>query len=193
MFDEKSYSLKMDKAIEVFIKELSSLVCYGFQISQVKIFPKYLQISDISNSKSIFNNRIRLNEILYNLSKNKKNELTVKNENKITDFLNSKVDLASINYNIQKYVKSLEGSSNITYKKIISEILDREPENIKYFNESLPNQIKFIYYKFDSYSYLIYKNLIFSPPNEFSTFSDKYDRNPELRNIESNTFRKVYQ
>jgi hypothetical protein len=173
------------------IKLYASLICNGFQIARIKIFPEYLSINKIGKSTSIFKNRILFNSMLYNLSNNLLNKATSKlkihNKDYVTEFLDSVAQSHKVHYNLQKYT-----TTKITYKKLINIILKDKPENIKYLNDSLPNSMKYLYYDFDPYSYLIFKKLIFSPPNQFIKYLEEYEENPDFGSTSRNTFRRVY-
>ena len=173
-----------------------SLICNGFKVSRMRIFPRYLPIDEIGNQEnipkeSLFRERIIFNKILYDLANEKRlsrfSGFKIYSESKVLDFLNSKVESQNVHYNIQKYTVK-----DITYKELILKILDQEAEDILYLNESLPSSMKSLHYEYNPYTYLLAKKLIFNTPDNFATYVNQAEQNIEFRVNESNLFRRVY-
>ena len=183
-FPSRYFNINTNENIKLF----SSLIAYGFKISKIKLFPKYYPISNITNTNSIYSKIISFNKIIYDLVFNNTSKLLVNNQVKINAYLNSIVKKSNLNYNIQKYIDNKKN-----YIKIIKEIIIDNPENIKYINESFPNYIKFIYYNFDPFGYLIFKKKIFNLPVIIDNLEKKKEdiRSPEYEDIQNNEFRKI--
>jgi len=67
---------------------ISSLIAYGFRISKIYLYPDYIRVNDLVDSKNkIFTSRIYINCILYKICQNKKvEEFDFIRLNKIKDF-----------------------------------------------------------------------------------------------------------
>ena len=165
----------------------SSLICNGFGIGKIKIFPQYIPINQLSSAKSVFKERITLSRLLYNLCNNIKDEYKISNKVKVEEFMNSEVKSHKVHYNIQKYTEK-----KITYCELIKKILNDCPENLIYLNLSLPSDIKCIHYEFNPYSYLLLKDLIHSPPTEFMTYLHSYELTIDSDDFRARNFRRVY-
>ena len=82
-------------------------------------------------------------------------------------------------------------NKKINKNNLIKNILKDKPENIKFYNQSLPNFMKYIYYDFNPYSFLMFKNLIFSPPNNFAVYEDLKE-NFQINDNRNNKFRQIH-
>jgi len=180
----KFISIKSNKNIKL----IMSLICYGFRINKIALYPDYIPVSDIvKNRKDIlFTSRIYINSILYNLIYDKKLDYSVYNNDKIRDFLNSSIKKKNINYNLQKYlpIKS--------YGELIKTIFAKNAFDIKYMNLSLPNNIINSHYEIFPYNYLLNNNIIYVIPNIYSKYINRRAlKSPEFYSIDTNNFRNI--
>ena len=164
------------------LKLIASLICYGFRINKMIIFPNYISIG-----KDKFSKLVSLNEIIYKLINNKKLEYTINDKNIILNFLDSKVEISNLNYNIQLY-----HNNNITYKDFILKLIKNDPNLIHFLNKSLPSKITNSSYEFSPYIFLLREGLIFNTPRIFTYYENKrVNKSPEFLRIETNNFRVV--
>lgn len=184
-FPSKFISIKSNDNIILIV----SLICYGFRIDKISLYPDFIPISEITKSKNndeLFLSRIYLNSIIYNLIYDKKSGNKINDKSNIIEYLNSKVAENKINYNIQQYNYAK------SYSELIKNVLNGNSFNMKYVNLSLPTKIINSYFDISPYNYLLNNNIIYDIPHTSSKYINRRVlKSPEFFSIETNNFRNI--
>ena len=105
----------------------------------------------------------------------------------ILDFLDSKINIENLDYNVQLY-----HNKSIIYSELIKKIIKDNPNQIHFLNKSLPSKIINTAYEFSPYIYLLREKYIYNIPNVFTFYLNKrVNKSPEFLRIETNNFRVI--
>ena len=163
------------------------MISYGFKVNKINIYPDYIKISELSKN-DIFTSRIYINCILYRIIKDDKiKDFSLDKLQKVRLFLNNLVPVDNVNYNLQKYLP------DINWTELLRIILEQNPQDVKHYLISIPNNVRNLYYDFYPYPYLLNNNLINIIPTGKSTKyeSKRIKKSPEFFTIEYHNFRTL--
>ncbi len=136
-------------------KLIYSIIANLFEIDIIRIFPLFKSIIDITKNKNFLFENIKINSLLYNIIYDQNKDNKIHNFNNIKIFLNEKVNINNVHFNIIDFLEE-----DITYKKLIIKIFNQNPLYIKYMILSLPVNILNCHYLFNASEYLIDNNII---------------------------------
>lgn len=168
-------------------KKITSLLSFGFKVNKINIYPDYIKISELSKN-DIFTSRIYINCILYRIINDDKiKDFSLDKLQKVRFFLNNMVPVDNVNYNLQKYLP------DINWTELLRNILELNPQDVKHYLISIPNNVRNLYYDFYPYPYLLNNSLINIIPTGKSTKyeSKRIKKSPEFFTIEHHNFRTL--
>lgn len=145
-----------------------SCIAYIFNIDKIKIFPVFLSLNNIVQTKNPIFQNIKINQIIYDIIHNKKNDyFDLYNRKEILQFFNNTIDTKTLHYNLLEY-------NHTSYRNLFLDIIKNNPIDIKYFNKSLPNNIYNSHYDFFPNNYLISNNIIDFNYNNYDFYTTNY-------------------
>lgn len=141
------------------LKDIISLFCMIFKLSQIKIFPYNRTLINLNDN--LIYDTIKFNEIIKDIIYDNYNnyEFEIYNLKKYIIFLNKIIEKNMIHPILYNFIKN-----KMTYKNLLKYLYENKPLYLKYIQLSLGNIILNCHLQFNPYEYLIDNNYIFNVP-----------------------------